>query len=83
MVSQVPIQKDTYRDMRVESKLDVIFDYIVEIYERDEQLTRSFVEQKAQCAKEFKVDRKYQFTLSGVMGLVGGMIAVIFGWLWK
>lgn len=82
-MSQVPIQKDTYQDMEVQSKLNVIFDYIVEIYERDAALTKSFVEQKAQCAKEFKLDRKIQFTLSGVMGLVGGILAMAFGWVFK
>ena len=82
-MGQVSIQKDTYKDMQVDSKLDVLFDYIVEIYDRDEALTIALCEQKAQCAKEFKVDRARQFTFSGIMGLVGGMIAIFFGWVFK
>ena len=60
------VTKETYEKLPVENKLDVLYDYITNVHSK-----AVVIEEKLDKRKGFDV------TVSGFMGLVGGIVAVV------
>ena len=64
------ISKETFEGMDSDSKLNVLYDLAVDQHE-------------CTCRLESKFDKrqKYDLTIAGMMGFVGGFIAHLVGWI--
>lgn len=60
------VSKDTFAKLPTDNKLDVLFDFVNCVHEKAERI-------------EAKLDRKkkWDLTMSGFTGLVGGILAVL------
>lgn len=77
----IAIKKSTYQQMSNDSKLDVLFDYITEMYERNDVCRDKCALRKEECDAKFIGNRKKELAVAGATGFFGGMLGILGRWI--
>lgn len=76
----VSVTKESFQRMSADSKLDVLYDYIVSLHSRETAKENACDKRQEGCEKRFKglENRKIRdMSLSSAAGLIGGWLAVM------